>query len=145
VTSRIALPDVNVLVALAWPNHRHHQAAVGWFTRESALGWATTPVTESGFVRVSSNRQALPAATSPVIAVDQLRLLSALPGHVFWPDTVRFVAADDVLPRLRGHRQVTDAHLVTLARHHGGVLVTFDQGLAGWGGDVVALLEPDGP
>lgn len=50
-----ALLDVNLLVALAWPNHVHHQAALGWFQRNQAAGWATCPLTESGFVRVSSN------------------------------------------------------------------------------------------
>ena len=48
----IALPDVNVLIALAWPNHVHHDAARSWFAESRATGWATCPVTEAGFVRV---------------------------------------------------------------------------------------------
>ena len=40
------------------------------------------------------------------------------------------------LTRLVGYRQVTDAHLLTLASHHGGRLVTFDRGLR--------TLVPDG-
>ncbi|MGH9896422.1 MAG: type II toxin-antitoxin system VapC family toxin, partial [bacterium] len=51
----IGLLDFNVLVALAWPNHVHHQAAVKWFLTNQSGGWATSPLTESGFVRVSSN------------------------------------------------------------------------------------------
>lgn len=38
---------------------------------------------------------------------------------------------------IQGHRQVTDAYLVELARHHRGVLVTFDRGLAALNGDGV--------
>ena len=47
----IALLDVNTLIALAWPNHSHHVAAHNWFATWKG-GWATTPFTEVGFVRV---------------------------------------------------------------------------------------------
>ncbi len=35
------LLDVNVLVALAWPNHAHHGAAIAWFTQVCKEGLAT--------------------------------------------------------------------------------------------------------
>jgi len=41
---------------------------------------------------------------------------------------------DDDVPPVSGHRQVTDAHLVTLARRHGVGMVTFDAGLAALAG-----------
>lgn len=37
----IRLLDVNVLIALAWPNHVHHDAAGSWFARLRRTGWAT--------------------------------------------------------------------------------------------------------
>ena len=41
---------------------------------------------------------------------------------------------------LMWHRQVTDAYLVALARHHGGRVATLDKGLAALhGGDVLLL------
>ncbi len=40
-----------------------------------------------------------------------------------------------------GYRQVTDADLAALARHHGGRLVTFDAGLAQLHADVAIALE----
>ena len=50
--------------------------------------------------------------------------------------------ADDDVPRLGGHRQVTDAVLLTVARRHGVELVTFDAGIADLArGDGVALLR----
>ena len=55
------LLDVNVLVALAWPNHVHHVAARAWFNDVGQKRFATCPVTQSGFVRVSSNRTCHPA------------------------------------------------------------------------------------
>jgi toxin-antitoxin system PIN domain toxin len=51
----IALPDVNVLLALAWTNHVHHDAAHRWFSSASANGWATCVLTQSAFLRLSMN------------------------------------------------------------------------------------------
>jgi uncharacterized protein len=73
------LLDVNVLIALAWPNHVHHNPARSWFEASSSDGWATTPVTELGFVRISSNKRLIPDASSPGTALDVLRALCSLP------------------------------------------------------------------
>jgi uncharacterized protein len=71
----VALLDVNALVALAWDSHVHHARVRAWFAENSSSGWATCPLTESGFVRVSSNPQVLPVA----IGIDAAReVLSAL-------------------------------------------------------------------
>lgn len=127
----IPLLDVNLLVALAWPNHVHHRAAHTWFRRVHAEGWATCPITQSGFVRVSSNRAVVPDAASPRDAVLLLREMVELPGHVFWSDEVSIARSDAfALDRLTGHRQVTDAHLLTLAVQHGGRVATLDRRLA---------------
>jgi uncharacterized protein len=59
LTPIVALLDVNALVALAWDSHVHHATMRTWFAANSASGWATCPITESGFVRVSSNPKVL--------------------------------------------------------------------------------------
>lgn len=124
----ITLLDVNVLIALAWPNHIHHLSAQRWFRENLEDGWATCPVTQSGFVRVSSNRSALPDAKSPHEAILLLRRIVERPGHVFWDDDVSLATSQDIDPsRLQGHRQVTDAHLVALALRRGGRLATLDE------------------
>ena len=108
-------------------------------------GWATTPVTELGFVRVSSNRRALPTSTTPAVAAQLLARLTALEGHRFLPDTVRGIVGDELdIRTLTGHRQVTDAHLLALALATGGPLVTFDRAIAGLAAeaDVVSLRVP---
>ncbi len=122
-----ALPDVNVLVALAWPNHVHHRAARAWFDSASREGWATTVITELGFVRVSSNPRAVPAARPPQEVLAVLARLCARGDHEFWSDGTRLLDADP--GRLGSYRQVTDAHLLALAGARGGVVVTFDRGL----------------
>lgn len=125
----VALLDVNLLVALAWPNHVHHAAAHRWFSHRSARGWATCSLVELGFVRVSSNSRATPAAVSPQEAAVLLSELTAQAGHHFWIDDVRFAESPFVgRGRIVGHQQVNDAHLVALALRHSGCLATFDRG-----------------
>lgn len=124
----IALLDVNVLIALAWPNHVHHEAAWAWFDGRSPTGWATTPVTEIGFVRVSAN-PSVPHHVRPLVALEVLSRLCQHTGHRFWADGARLVDPPFGLDRLGGHRQVTDLHLVAVARSNGGVLGTFDRGI----------------
>lgn len=135
----MGLLDVNALVALAWDSHVHHVRMRAWFASNSGSGWATCPTTESGFVRVSSNRKALPDAIAVADAIRVMRSLRGLTGHRFLVDDVS-IAGDDI-PRLTGYRQVSDAHLLVLARRHGLQLVTFDAGiLALTGGEDVELL-----
>lgn len=124
------LLDVNVLVALAWPNHVHHGAAIAWFNQFGKEGFATCPVTQSGFVRVSSNRRAIPEARSPREACAVLRQIVKLPGHCFWEDDVDLSSTEDIAwERLGSHAQVTDAHLLAIALRHRGKLATFDREL----------------
>jgi len=113
------------------PNHIHHAPARRWFDSTAPQGWATTPVTESGFVRVSSNRAAIPNASSPAFALEVLTAMTALDGHQFWADDLGGVTAGRGDARLiRSHRDVTDAHLLALAESRDGELVTFDARIA---------------
>jgi hypothetical protein len=43
----IGLLDINVLLALGWRYHAHHDAAHGWFVRDAAAGWATCLLTQT--------------------------------------------------------------------------------------------------
>ena len=101
-------------------------------------------MTESGFVRTSSNRTAWPTSTTPAIAVELLTRLTELGAHEFWADDVRFVVGTDATPLrgLRGHRRVPDAHLVALAQGRQGRVATFDRGLGDLDGAAVVDLVP---
>lgn len=91
-------------------------------------------------MRVSSNPKALGDAVAVATAREALRGLRAAGGHRFLVNDVSMVDGD--LPRIGGHRQVTDAVLLALARRHGVALVTFDSGLAALaGGSGVELLR----
>lgn len=128
------------MVALAWDSHIHHAQIRAWFADHSSQGWATCPLTESGFVRVSSNPKVLPSPIGVEAARSVLASLRAHPGHRFLADDVSITDAD--VPPLAGHRQVTDAHLLILSRRHQVRVVTFDSGVLALGdSSAVELLK----
>lgn len=131
------LLDVNVLLSLAWPNHLHHGIASDWFEKHSGQGWASCSLTELGFIRLSANPKVFPDAVSPAEARLHLQAIKRLGHHVFWPDTAEPAAVDfDLGHRIVSHRQVTDGHLLHLARKQQGRLVTFDR-------SILTMLTPE--
>ncbi len=106
------LLDVNVLLALAWPNHQFHSHAQAWFSKESKAGWATCAVTQLGFVRLSSNPAFTSIAVSPADAVALLKALCAHKHHAYI-ESVALIELTDLSTAL-GHKQITDAYLVSL-------------------------------
>lgn len=135
------LLDVNVLIALAWPSHVHYQLAQAWFLRKRAAGFRTCPLTETGFVRISSHPKFTPEAVTPAEALALLDRITSLAGHAFWPDDLPLKAAVAKGQPILGHRQVTDAYLLALARSHGGTLATLDRGLLALRGTARGLVE----
>jgi toxin-antitoxin system PIN domain toxin len=89
------------------------------------------PLTESGFVRVSSNRRAIAAARTIEETIAMLRTWRQQPGHTLWADDVSLATCAEIDLRLiTGYRQVTNAHLLALAIRRQGRLVTFDRAAA---------------
>jgi toxin-antitoxin system PIN domain toxin len=126
----VHLLDVNVLVALMWPAHAHHDRAQEWFAKYSKTGWATCPLTQAGCVRILSN----PSFSSDAVTPQQaLKLLGANlnhPSHQFWPDDISFAeAVESMQKQIQGHQQVSDAYLLGLAMHRKGKLATMDRGV----------------
>jgi toxin-antitoxin system PIN domain toxin len=127
----VHLLDTNVLIALAWPQHVHHALAHDWFKKNGHRAWSTCPLTQLGFIRISSNPKIIPEAVAPREALEMLKRITALPGHQFWPDVVTPVEATVFTSvALVGHRQITDAYLLALAQHHKGKLATLDAAVA---------------
>lgn len=121
------LLDVNVLVALAWPSHVHHSRARSWW--RTVDEWATTPVTEGAFVRLSTNPRVVDTSVSVTTAVAMLAAIRATAGHRFVADDASLAASSISLERVATSGQVTDAHLVNLAASSGLVLATMDAGI----------------
>jgi uncharacterized protein len=127
----VHLLDTNVLIALAWPQHVHHGEAHSWFSKVGREAWATCPITQLGFVRISSNPKIIREAVSPREALALLEQMIALSAHQFWPDAIAPAQAPPLSSlALVGHRQVTDAYLLALAQHRKGKLATLDGGVA---------------
>ncbi len=127
-----ALLDANVLIALVVTDHVHHDAAAEWLSA-SDTAFATCPITQGSLTRFL-----LRAGQSAAAAQQVVSAVSSSERHEFWPDSVSF--ADVRLGGVVGHRQVTDAYLAQLARHHAGELATLDDGLAHLHNDVALLI-----
>jgi uncharacterized protein len=126
----VALLDVNVLVALFDPDHVHHDAAHDWFEDHRGSGWATSPITESGFVRVLSNPQYAGTLVRPSDLAGRLTRFCRAARHTFWPADVSLLDTTLFdLSRAGGHRQLTDVYLLGLAVSRGGCLATFDRSI----------------
>lgn len=125
--ARVALLDVNVLVALFDGDHVHHEAAHDWFTQARRHRWATTAFTENGVIRILSNPAYHAAALTASSVRGHLQRFCALDGHVFWPGDVSLLQEDVITPHaVVTHRQLTDVYLLALAVRHDGCLATFD-------------------
>ncbi len=126
------LLDVNVLIALAWPNHVHHSAARAWFEERRTDGWATCALTEAGFMRVSCNPSVVRHGVTPLEALGVLERLTQLGSHTFWPlDQSILYLPGSIGARLQGYRQITDAVLLATAIQRNGQLATLDAGIEG--------------
>ena len=77
------LLDTNALLALAWQNHEHHVVATRWL--RSVKSFATCPITQGGFLRLSSN-PALGFANGTDDAFVSLDSILADERHEFWAD-----------------------------------------------------------
>lgn len=126
------LLDANALIALGWPPHEHHERMMQWFKRHADAGWATTAFTQAAFMRVllqPSFPSPHPLAVSDVASL--LLRNTAHPGHRLLAMNFGF---EEVLGcctgGLVGHRQITDAYLLTTAVLSAVKLVTFDSGIA---------------
>jgi len=133
------LLDINVLLAIAWPQHVHHARVNRWLLSQMARGKlsiATCPITQLGFLRISMNIKGY--------AADFESARSLLAGlvhhkdleHSFWMDDFSILSG-----RLKGNpgpNQLTDAYLAALAENRaGGRLVTLDTGIKGASVEVI--------
>jgi toxin-antitoxin system PIN domain toxin len=130
---RMRLLDVNVLVSLLDSAHVHHDVALKWFRAVAAVeGWATTPITENGLVRIVSHVSYPNLRLTPAVVTESLaRFKAGFQGiHQFWADEVSLTETSLFdLTVLTGSRQTTDVYLAGLAFRKGGSLATLDGGI----------------
>jgi uncharacterized protein len=124
-----ALLDVNVLVALLDATHIHHRAASDWLAAHLRFGWASSPLTQNGCLRILSLPE-YPNAQPPARVAERLGQAVADASHKFWPDAFSLLESGRLRWRhVLGSKQITDAYLLALATVQRGRLVTFDRGI----------------
>ncbi len=121
------LLDVNLLLAAIWADHPQHGRAFAWLSGKDVI---LCPLTELGFIRISTNKKAINAPMAK--SRDLLAQFAA--------DRKAVRIADD-LQALDSHpgksEAVTDHYLADLAALHGARLATLDQSLAHSSVDVI--------
>jgi toxin-antitoxin system PIN domain toxin len=114
------LLDVNLLLAAIWANHSRHSDAFAWVSGKNLV---VCPLSELGFLRISTNKRVINAP------MEQARSLL----ERFLEERQVERIADD-LPALCSSpstsEQVTDNYLADLAAKHGLKLATLDRRLS---------------
>lgn len=122
-----ALLDVNVLIALHDRDHVHHTRAADWLDAHSAPGWASSPLTQNGCLRImSQSAYSNPQALS--VLIQMLQRSTTTPWHALWPDDLSILDASAFRhSHIHSPKQLTDLYLLGLAVKHHGCLVSFEQ------------------
>jgi uncharacterized protein len=122
------LLDVNALIAYGFRRHGFHEQVARWMISSKANRFLTCSITELGFVRVLGNirtygmdvtraadllRELKTSAILPLEFISDGNDISGLPGWV------------------KSHAQITDGHLVQLAKSNDATLATLDKGIPG--------------
>ncbi len=134
------LLDINLLLALAWPQHQFHSPAHRWFRKNGSKGWATCAITQLGFIRLSSNKRFTDQAVLPMEAACMMEEIAALPQHSYLSELPP-LSSSSSCARIIGHKQVTDAYLCQVAHSFDLLLATFDRRLDSILPDSVELLK----
>lgn len=124
------LPDLNVWLALACPDHSHHGQAVRYWEQQAAEQVLFCTVTALGLVRLvcqpklmgTAVRSAAEASALLEGFCSQPGVSLAMPEQGGWEEFHRLLRGGSVPARL-----CTDAYLAALAIANGWRLVSFDR------------------
>jgi toxin-antitoxin system PIN domain toxin len=130
VSTTVDLPDLNVWLALACPDHSHHRQAADYWEQQAAEQVLFCTVTALGLVRLVCQPKLLGAAVQT--AAEASALLDAFcqqPGvslasaeQAGWEVFHQLLRSGELPPRL-----CTDAYLAALAIANGWRLVSLDR------------------
>jgi toxin-antitoxin system PIN domain toxin len=137
VSTATDLPDLNVWLALASADHRHHREALHYWEQQAAERVLFCTITALGLVRLV--RQPKIMGEAVMNAAEASALLQAFcsqpgvgliaPEHDGFEVLHRFLRSQDLPARL-----CTDAYLASLAIANGWRLVSFDRDFERFGG-----------
>lgn len=125
------LLDVNALVALAFVEHEFYVRVNAWMrilSKAGAAELATCSITETGFVRVSAQVSRYGLTVTEARAVLLRLKASNTPKFALIADNQDISHLPDWV---KSPKQITDGHLVQLARTNGAVFATLDRKIPG--------------
>jgi toxin-antitoxin system PIN domain toxin len=130
MSGAVDLPDLNVWLALACPEHCHHNEAVRYWEQLSAQRVVFCTVTALGLVRLVCQPKVMGAsAMNTMEASELLEAFCREPGvelanteHGGWEVFHQLLRTGELPTRL-----CTDAYLAALAIAHGWRMVSFDR------------------
>ena len=123
------LLDINSLIALAHQGHSHHVNVSRWFASLVAASDTvlTCAITELGFVRVS-----VQAGLADDIRSAQATLSGMVESSIIpWKRVADGVGVSVMPPYVKKPSQLTDGHLLELARKNKAAFATLDTGIPG--------------
>jgi uncharacterized protein len=126
----IYLLDVSVLLAFGLREHVFHERVASWVrtfeSQEVKLG--TCAITELGFLRILTQASSYNFTIAQGKALlSQLKMTKGL-RFSFLADNQ---GLEDLPPWVMGPKQITDGHLLGLAKAHGAKMATLDERIAG--------------
>ena len=121
------LLDVNALISFGHTEHQFHERVANWSASLTGIPqFATSPITELGFVRIVSQVYGTTIPRAQTLLTD----LKEFEGLDFI-----FLADDHDASKLPSWveraKDTTDGHLAELAKAHGCILATLDENIPG--------------
>jgi len=127
----IYLLDVSVLLAFGLREHVFHERVATWvrtFESQEEVKLATCAITELGFLRILTQASSYNFTIAQGKALlSQLKMTKEL-RFSFLADNQ---GLEDLPPWVMGPKQITDGHLLGLAKAHGAKMATLDERIAG--------------
>lgn len=129
------LLDVNALVAGVYEDHEHHAVMRFWIKENEGNGLRVAPLVMTGCLRVL---MAVSGEKKPGGLISAIKAFK----DFYKIETVGDTTEIEQLGKwITGPKQVTDAHLLVVAKRHKLKLLTFDKRIPG--PDVKCLAAPD--
>ena len=127
----IYLLDVAPLLALGLQQHIFHERVATWvqtLENQPEVMFATCAITELGFLRILTQASSYGFTTEQgKLLLAQLKATKGL-RFSFLPDGQ---GVEDLPTWVKGPKQITDGHLLGLARAHGAKMATLDKHIPG--------------
>ena len=115
--------DVNALIAGVYEDHEHHAVMRSWMRDNNAAGLRVAPLVMTGCLRVLMTVSGEKKTGRIVSAIGAFK-------EFYHIETVGDITEIETLGNwIRGPKQVTDAHLLAIAKQHKLKLLTFDKNI----------------